>query len=218
LVPQEETTVTLWVQLPQTATLALSNTIIVKALGRYGVQTEVELTATLPAFQENNGQVVLEAEHFAAVLERDNHTWLTQTVLNGYIGSGYVTAWPDTDQQFTTTYTMTSSKLSYSINFTTTGVYTVWLRAYAPNAAGDSVYVGLGEQPGTLLTGFAPRIWSWANDSGQGSPVTINVIQPGLHQLHIWQREDGLRLDRILLTTNNDYNPVGSGPPESKIR
>ncbi len=68
-----------------------------------------------------------------------------------------------------------------------------------------------------LLTGFAPRTWSWANSNPQDTLATIEVTEPGLHTLHLWQREDGLRLDRILLTTDNDYNPIGNGPVESEI-
>lgn len=38
--------------------------------------------------------------------------------------------------------------------------------------------------------------WQWANSDLQlpGNSVTINVTEAGLHTLHIWQREDGLRL------------------------
>jgi hypothetical protein len=68
-----------------------------------------------------------------------------------------------------------------------------------------------------LLTGFAPQTWSWANRNPQDTSVTIEVTEPGLHTLHLWQREDGLRLDRILLTTDSSYNPIGNGPPENEV-
>jgi hypothetical protein len=96
--------------------------------------------------------------------------------------------------------------------------YTVWLRRYAPNGAGDSIYVGLDEHPAVTLTGFVPRRWSWAGLNAQGGAVTIEIDQPGLHTLHVWQREDGLRLDRILMSTESDYIPLGDGPPESEFR
>ncbi len=86
--------------------------------------------------------------------------------------------------------------------------------------AGDSIYVGLDDKSPTMLTGFVPHAWSWStkrSDTQEGL-VTIEVTQPGLHILHVWQREDGLRLDRILLTTDSGYNPSDDGPPESEIR
>jgi hypothetical protein len=97
--------------------------------------------------------------------------------------------------------------------------YTVWLRGYAPNGAGDSVFVSLDDQPVTTLTGFVPRQWSWATENGsQAGLVTVEVTEPGLHTLYLWQREDGLRLDRIVLTADSGYNPGGNGPPESETR
>ncbi len=80
------------------------------------------------------------------------------------------------------------------------------------------MYVGLDEQPATILTSFKPRQWSWANSDTSGGVVTIVVAEPGLHTLRLWQREDGLRVDRIVLTTNSSYNPIGDGPAESEIR
>ena len=41
------------------------------------------------------------------------------------------------------------------------------------------------------------------------------ISTPGLHTIRLWQREDGLRLDRIVLTTDSGYIPSGSGPFES---
>jgi hypothetical protein len=111
-------------------------------------------------------------------------------------------------------------ELQYVINFTTTGTYTVWLRGYAPNGAGDSVDLSFDNMMGETvnnqsLTGFAPRTWDWANQTLQHNAVTVEVTEPGLYTLRLLQREDGLRLDRILLTTDNNYNPIGEGPTES---
>ena len=218
LAPQEQISVTVWVQIPLTSTLELSNTISVKAAGVYDVADELQLTTFIPSFQETDGQVVMEAEHAVGQVDRGGRSWLTQAELSGYVGSAYVSALPDTDLQFTNTYTLTSPELYYTINVTTTQTYTVWLRGYAANGAGDSVYLSLDNQPAITLTGFAPRRWSWANTSIQGGVAAIEVTKPGLHILHVWQREDGLRLDRIILTTDNNYNPSGDGPFENEFK
>jgi hypothetical protein len=189
----------------------------VVVVGFYGVQDELQLTTLVSSYQENAGLVVMEAEHLSSLANQGEHRWLSQTNLAGYAGPGYLSAMPDTDIQYSTAYTMNSPELQSTFNVTTMGTYYVWLRGYAPNAAGDSVYVGLDEQAPDSLTGFAPRTWSWANNDGQNNPVTIEITEPGVHTLHLWMREDGLRLDRILLTIDSGYNPVGSGPPESDI-
>lgn len=163
------------------------------------------LVTVSPAFQEVDGQVVIEVEQIAQYAGWVNRGWYTQTALAGYSGEGYLSALPDIDRLFTMVYTNSSLELQYGINFTTTGLYYVWLRGYVPNAAGDSVYVGVDNQVAGSLSGFAPRRWDWVNNSAQ--PVTINIIEPGMHTFHLWQREDGLRLDQIVLTTDNTYSP-----------
>lgn len=160
--------------------------------------------------QENGGQIVLEAEQFTGQIGRSNQLWQIQSDLIGYTGTGYISIQPDTDLIFTNNYTTTSPELQYTINLTTAGTYIAWLRGYAPNAAGDSVYIGLDNEPVATLTGFAPQKWSWADQSGSTSPggkVTFDIITPGIHTLHLWMREDGLRLDSILLTTDANYDP-----------
>jgi uncharacterized repeat protein (TIGR01451 family) len=217
LSPQQEISVTVWVEVPANVTRWPTNTTLVFVGNRYGVEDEVELTTQVAAFQESGGQVIMETEHFVGFDERTGRSWLTQRALGGYVGPGYLGALPDTDLQFTPIYTNTSPEVRYTIHFTATGTYYLWLRGYAPNGAGDSLYIALDDQPAKVLTGFAPQAWQWANSDVQlsSNPVTINVTEAGLHTLHLWQREDGLRLDRILLTRDDSYIPTGDGPPES---
>jgi RHS repeat-associated protein len=95
---------------------------------------------------------------------------------------------------------------------------TAWLCSYA-NAAGDSVCVGLDGQPlsgGATISGFPPGAWAWRNELVEtGQPATFVVDTPGVHTLNLWMREDGLRVDRILLTTDTAYLPAGFGPAET---
>jgi hypothetical protein len=108
-------------------------------------------------------------------------------------------------------------ELQYTLSFSTTGTYQVWLRGAGANGAGDSVYLALvpqGSQPGTPLaiSGFLPGHWNWSQQTLDGLPVTVTVSSVGLHTLYIWPREDGVRLDRLLLSSNPYYYPVGIGP------
>ena len=80
------------------------------------------------------------------------------------------------------------------------------------------MYLGLGSTSPITLTGFIPGEWSWANSDTSGSVVTIEVTEPGLYTLYLWQREDGLRVDRIILTTDDEYMPSGNGPSESEVK
>jgi hypothetical protein len=217
LIPQETVSIPIWVDVPLAPT-QLDNTVIIRAFNGYGIDETIELTTSVRVFQEVGGQVVMEGENFDGQTERGTHTWLVQDSLTGYVGAGYAAALPDTDLLLGADYATTSSELSYTINFTTPGTYTVWLRGYAPNGAGDSLYIALDNEPAAIVTDFAPRIWAWGNKDNAGLPVTIEVSEAGVHTLHLWQREDGFRLDRIMLTTDNGYNPTGDGPSESPIQ
>ncbi len=76
--------------------------------------------------------------------------------------------------------------------------------------------MSIDDQQPIVLTEFPPRKWGWFNKNNAADvPITFNIDQPGLHTLRVWQREDGLLLDRIVLSTNSGYNPSGDGPVES---
>jgi YD repeat-containing protein len=47
------------------------------------------------------------------------------------------------------------------------------------------------------------------------SVAEVTISQSGLYTLSVVMREDGLRLDRLLLTTDTTYLPTGFGPVES---
>ncbi len=171
-------------------------------------ELSVTVVAPVPAFQEVAGLVVLEAENYT----NNEGAWLAQTQIAGFAGDSYLTTVSNTDYLYPNT---TSSLLQYQLNVTTEGVYTLWLRGYGADAADDSVYVNLDKQPPLPVTGFKPQSWSWAGRTLQDTPVSFMITDPGLHTLNLWIREDGLRLDRILLTVDDTYLPTGVGPAES---
>lgn len=163
---------------------------------------------TVEAYAEDEGLVVLEAENG----ERTNgatHNWLLKSSLPSYTGTSYLDTSLDNDTLVQTNAITTSPKVDYPIDFTTPGTYTIWLRGYPANSAGDSAYVGLDDEP-VEVTGFVPQAWSWAEAT---TPISVTVS--GVYTLSLWMREDGLRIDRLLLTTDTNYLPTDFGPPET---
>jgi len=179
------------------------------------------ITTTPPgpsAFQESGGQVVMEAEHFDDNISRGGKDWVLETSKSGFAGDGYTTALPNTGTLINAGYTTTSPELVFNVNFTTTGTYYVWLRTNADGGTDDSAHTGLDGAGPTS----ADRIkatkggWGWRQSTMDGAPATLVVGSPGLHTFHLWMREDGLRVDRMLLRTDSSSTkPVGQGPPES---
>ena len=51
-----------------------------------------------------------------------------------------------------------------------------------------------------------------------GGNATLNLTEMGAHTLDAWMREDGLRVDRMLLVTDTTYIPSGLGPAESTFQ
>ena len=137
----------------------------------------------------------------------DSQTWQNLGIVSGYTGTAYLQALPDIGAIYTPTQTKASA--SYPIQFNNPGIYKLWLRGYAHNAAGDSVYLSLNNDLLTV-TGFAPNAWAWLEATEQ-----ITIPASGLYTLTLGMREDGLRVDRILLTTDTNYIPSLFGPAET---
>lgn len=157
----------------------------------------------IDAFLEANGLLVLEAESGAAAPGVDGHTWVSQTVQAGYGGAGYYRALPDVGQQYEAGEADESARFSFPIYVENANDYTIWVRGMTSDAAGDSLHVGVNGQPvdtGTRLTGF-DREWSWSRLTMSDTLATLPLSDSTSYTLDLWMREDGLRVDRVLLVT-----------------
>jgi PKD repeat protein len=159
-----------------------------------------------------SGTFILEAEDYARQLTGPALSWQTRTIHPSYSGNGYVQAWPDVDEFFSTVPVNAGAELHYGLGLTITGTYTIWLRGYAENSAGDSVYIGLDGQPFTdtdYVSANPPDTWAWGHTLAEsGQPITFTVDAPGAHVLHLWTREDGFSLDQIILTNDENFTPA----------
>ena len=172
---------------------------------------------TTGAFVESNGMVVMEAEHFAYQIERGQHSWATSAGQSGHSGTGAMVAGPDVNAQIKKADAQTAApELLYPVNFTTPGTYYFWVRVFAPTADDNSVHGGHNDviSAGKLET-LSYGSWVWTNVNTKGSEMTTGVQAAGMDTVHIWMREDGLYLDKILLTTDPGFVPTGAGPAES---
>jgi hypothetical protein len=169
------------------------------------------------AFLEKDGTVVFEAENFTDNTPRSFHRWDLRSNVQAS-GQSLMTANPNSGQVINTNFATTSPVLSYPVKFTTTGTYYVWLRGIGPSANDDSCHVGV--DGGALatsdrITGFGTSL-SWTRSTIDGPPATLQVTAPGYRDIDVWMREDGLSIDKILLTKNANYWPWGNGPGESE--
>jgi hypothetical protein len=165
-----------------------------------------------------NNLVVIEAENHDATLAQGGESWSFSTSTSGYSGKGYVVGGPDGSPMVSEANATTSARLDFQVNFTTTGTHYLWIRGYSATSLGDSdsVFVGLdGTYTASAIVnnlGEGPWIWKQAKQGPNNgdAALAINVTSTGVHTLNLWVREDGVMLDKILLTTNAGYTPTGA--------
>ena len=109
--------------------------------------------------------------------------------------------------------------VEYSFDIPSAGQYVVWGRVLAPNGEDDSFYVSMDGGADSLWDTTISSSWVWdkVNHRNGSDPVVYNLAA-GKHKLVIKQREDGTKLDRIVIT--NDMNAVPNTPSatDSRIR
>lgn len=164
-------------------------------------------------------QVVMEAEHYDEQIPRDGHDWRIEVFRSGFSRSAYLTALPNTGTFYSTGYVTNSPELIYRVKFATPGTYYVWVRGLASSGNDDSLHAGLdgaGPASADRLTGFSSTSWVWKRGTMDGAPATLVIPTAGVHTVHLWMREDGLRVDKLLLRTSSSSTaPSGTGPSES---
>jgi hypothetical protein len=174
---------------------------------------------TTPAYLERGGQVVIEAERANRRIGRAGVDWINGTIKPGFVGGAYVAAWADTGWEAGAGYPTSAAELRYQVKFTTPGIYTVWIRTWAPNGRGNTVHAGRngrGYESANRIASRTYGTWSWTRRRMDRSIALLRVPSAGVHTINIWAREDGFRFDRIMLTRNGNI-PYGVGPRQSQI-
>ncbi len=160
--------------------------------------------------------IVMEVEHYYRYQSGNIQDWSHSTTPNAEGSS--LAALPNQGTNLNTGYQTNSPELEYDIDFVHTGTYYVWMRIYAPSFEDNSVHAGLdgvGLASADKITYDTYNQWGWTNKTMDGPVTTIPVNSTGTHTLNLWMREDGVIVDRILLTRDASYTPTGAGPPES---
>lgn len=159
----------------------------------------------------SGGMVVFEADQYDASIARSSHQWEPITD-SGATFSTAMQSLPDSGTNIGTNIATTSPELNYKINFPTTGIWKVWIRG-RPIFNGNTFHVGLDgvvATEGTNIAGTVDGLYKWISGTAQ-----VNVTTTGIHTLNLYMREDGMIIDRVLLTTDTSYIPTDDGPASS---
>jgi hypothetical protein len=176
------------------------------------------------AHYESNGLVVIEAEHYSGKADgsgpASGTSWVDLTG-SGSAGDGYQQAMPNAGLTINAPAIETSSpRLSYPVQFADSGTYYLHLKAWGDGGGDDSLHYGLDATATSSDINDAAAIartgaFNWTSHCGDSSRPTVRVPSSGLHIVDLWMREDGVRIDRLLLTKSDVYDPALGEPSES---
>jgi len=168
--------------------------------------------------------VVMEAENFSSNTPNGDVTWTPTDSPVDFSGTGAMMA--VTATPFTTAETVLagSAVMIYKIKFIRAGQHFIWARASRTGGGDDSYHAGIDgviTDSSTFLTfhktTFENGTWGWINYRSTAGPASVDIPSVGVHDLNIYIRENGFRIDKILLTVDDssDYKPEGMGPDET---
>lgn len=175
--------------------------------------TDNDTTCEIPAFQMSAGQVSFEAEHYHSISANGAQDAWTLVAVAGISGGQVMQLLDDNATTWMSNIPTTSPRMVYNVNFTSTGTFYLFLRGdTGPQGGGsDSAFAGLDNSPASNYFDFndSANVWGWISQ-------TISVSTTGLHTIIVWGREDGARIDKIVVSSSSTA-PSGNGPAESPL-
>lgn len=188
------------------------------------VTARIERTGLLaPAGSQN--VVVMEAEDYDEMISRTwegvERYWTLVTNRADFSGRGAMRALPNTEGN--RPGGSEAASLDFFVQFPGPGRYYVWVRGAGEGGADNSIHVGLNNtvpsSANNIQQGYDLGMagWSWGSISDTtGGRVYLDIPSAGVHRVQVFMREDGFYCDKIVLTTDLNYNPAaenaGLGP------
>jgi arylsulfatase A-like enzyme len=161
--------------------------------------------------------VVMEAENYHLQEERGGKSWQNVSLQHSSFGES-LQILPDSGTLIDNDYESLSSHLVYRANFGAAGRYYVWARARGTAPGSDSLHVGInGEavESGRLIEEIFDYWW-WTSQRRSGARAYIDVPSAGVHEFDVWMREDGVIIDKFILTSDANFEPSGQGLTENR--
>ena len=179
------------------------------------VRTVTTASTLDPAFVEDEtGLVSIETEHFHDNVPVNGQAW-TQEASFLASGGAYMRALPNLGNNVTANNIAMAPRMEFKVNFRFTGDHYVWQRGEGATGQDDADHAGVDGVVTAAQVGQFPPSWGWIGTRNNGVRARITVATTGVHTVTLWMREDGLSLDKLVISTSRDYVPTGMGPAES---
>jgi hypothetical protein len=109
-----------------------------------------------------------------------------------------------------------AGKASFSVDVPDDGLFTLWCRVWWEGECSNSFTVMADDQPGFLFGEDATyKVWHWVKYPVSRTVVPIK-LDKGKHTLTFHNREDGVRLDQVLLSSDKRFVPVDIETPGTR--
>ncbi len=181
------------------------------------VVSELEPTP-VPGSQEPEEPTLIsmEAEYFDISTPTSTHQWVHATIADSSNDAALITT---PDQGDLAASIENTPMLSYMVFFNSPGKHYIWVRGLGDTDASglgnsDSIQVGLnGEvaESAFRIVQF-PSEWTWSRTTPSNAVASINVVDAGVNMINLWMREDGLAIDKFVISSDPDFVPTGFGP------
>jgi uncharacterized repeat protein (TIGR03806 family) len=139
-------------------------------------------------------------------------TWTPTTAIDDFTSSGAMTILPSTTGPWVP-FNSEAPRLTFAVKTVTTGTLFVWIRAHGRTTRNNSVFVtwdGNTVSDDSKISIPVSPGFTWNEAS-----LSLEVATVGAHTFSVWGREADTVVDRIVLTCDPDFIPVGAGPAES---
>lgn len=152
------------------------------------------------------GELEFEAELFHERARSGDGGWRVVRSPRGFSGNGAMTVparraidAADLDE---------APRLDYRVHFERPGTYYLWVRGFSVDGGANSIYYDLADGNGpSVIEVNAYQAWVWSGNQMDGKRATIEVTEPGTTTLHLWPREAGMRVDKLLISDSNEFQP-----------
>jgi hypothetical protein len=179
--------------------------VVVNRTAGYGLRGTTTTAGAAPRVRATNSTPLPDQPPVTVAWEPEDQTVTAPLrVLTDPAASGgrYVTVAPGNNSR---TAPPATGTVTASVAVPAAGTYKIWARVIAPTSGDDSFWVRVDGGAWTLWNNIPlGGAWHWADVRGT-APVTVELAA-GPHTVVVGYREDGARLDRMLLTT--DLGPV----------
>ena len=101
---------------------------------------------------------------------------------------------------------------TYEVNVSDAGRYILWGRVSVSNKKDNSFFIQIGDGEDNLWEIATGSNWHWdrVNNRDLADPV-IFMLTEGVNTIKVKLREDGTKLDKMLLTNNIFFIPKDAG-------